>query len=852
MSVVVAMFNIARYLPEFLDSVDAQRLDGAPIEFVFVDDGSPDESASLVRAWIERTPLKASLVSQANTGLAGARNRGLAEVSGTWVTFPDPDDRLDLGYFEAIQQFLRSEPATETQLVAANLLRLDDETGRVSNTHPLRFKFARGQRVIELDRQPRYIHLQAASAFYRRAVIERSSLRFDPRVRPNFEDAHFTARYLASVNAPVLAVIPESRYLYRDRADGSSLVQSSWTKAAKYTDLLEYGLLGLLTEIQTQRGAIPRWAQLLVIYELAFFFRNDGRPNSPTGGISEPVSERFHELLRRIMTLIDTEVIEDFTLAPMSTEARAALLIGAKGVEPSPPTVHIDAFDVTRQLVRVWYYYACERPSEAFRVAGLAVSPEHEKVRAVRFLGQTMLYQRIAWLPAAGTLAVELDGKRAPLALGRPTRPRYRAAPRAVQRSLGQEPALRVRVRRRRGRRQLRRQLLDAALRRYARSTLATRRYRDAWLLIDRDDQAQDNAERLYQHLKEHEPAVNAWFVLSKRSSDWDRLRRAGFRLIDHRSRRHTIALLNCRHLISSQVDHYVVSPLSAARFGRPRWKFTFLQHGVTKDDLSVWINPKPIELMISASPDEHASFVGDGTPYVHTTREVAMTGFPRHDRLLEIAGRTPADGRRLILVAPTWRRDLLQDRVATSNLRDGLANFWQSEYALAWRSFLESESLHAAVARHGWEVEFVPHPNMQHYLDTSPLPESITSHRFRDVDIQALLARAGILVTDYSSMAFEAAYLERPVVYFQFDQAAFFDGNHAYRRGEWDYETSGFGPVTRTVEAATEAVEELLARDGRAEPKYADRMAAALPLRDGKCCARTVEAIRALEAPQP
>jgi CDP-glycerol glycerophosphotransferase (TagB/SpsB family) len=421
-----------------------------------------------------------------------------------------------------------------------------------------------------------------------------------------------------------------------------------------------------------------------------------------------------------------------------------------------------------------------------------------------------------------------------------------------VLRSLGHEPARRVRIRRRRDRRRLRRQLLDAGLRRYARSALAARRYRDAWLLMDRDDQAQDNAERLYEHLRENEPTVNAWFVLSKTSPDWERLRRAGFRLIDHRSKRHTVALLNCRHLISSHVDHYVVSPLSQARFGRPRWKFTFLQHGVTKDDLSVWINSKPIELMISAGPDEHESLVGDDTPYVYTTHEVEMTGFPRHDRLLALADQTPAERRKLILVAPTWRRDLLLDRVDDKTTRAGLADFWQSEYALAWRSFLESESLHAAVTRHGWELVFVPHPNMQDYLDSSPLPAHLTSHRFRDIDIQALLARTGILVTDYSSMAFEAAYLERPVVYFQFDQAKFFDGNHAYRRGSWDYQTSGFGPIARSVGAATDAVEALLDRDGRAEARYAERMAAALPLRDGKCCARTVEAIRALETPQP
>ena len=53
-------------------------------------------------------------------------------------------------------------------------------------------------------------------------------------------------------------------------------------------------------------------------------------------------------------------------------------------------------------------------------------------------------------------------------------------------------------------------------------------RFRDAWLLIDRDDQAQDNAERLYEWIAAHRPGTNLWFVLNRDSSDWDRLKKAG------------------------------------------------------------------------------------------------------------------------------------------------------------------------------------------------------------------------------------------------------------------------------------------------------------------------------------
>ena len=63
---------------------------------------------------------------------------------------------------------------------------------------------------------------------------------------------------------------------------------------------------------------------------------------------------------------------------------------------------------------------------------------------------------------------------------------------------------------------------------------------------------------------------MNAWFVLNGDSHDWDRLTADGFRLVSYGTREHTLLMLNCRHLISSQVDHYVVRPLDTHAIRRP------------------------------------------------------------------------------------------------------------------------------------------------------------------------------------------------------------------------------------------------------------------------------------------
>lgn len=883
-SLVVPTYNVAAYLPEFLDSLDAQKLAPDKYEVVFVDDGSTDDSGEIIRSWIAAGARNAGgranarIVSKPNGGLSSARNAGLDVATGDWVTFCDPDDVLTPTYLGVVHRFVSSRRAHNVQIVAGKHVYLNDEDRTRSDTHPLRFRFTEGNRVMDLERHPHFIHVAANTGFFRRAVLNEFGLRFDERVQPVWEDGHLTGRYLAKFERPRLAVMADAIYLYRRRSDGSSLMQGSWTKTGKYLDVPRHGWLDMLQTVAAERGHVPKWAQNIAMYDLVGYFKQEERSPSPTAGVPAVVAEEFLDILEQVLTFIDPETIEDFQVNWVSQEIRLALLLGLKGLDPRPREVVLNKLDRDRRLVRFSYYYTGAAPVEEFRARGMAVRPVHAKTRGVRFFGRVLMYQRTAWLPANGTLALTLDGRQMPLWLGGLQTRQYTVGPTAVWNRLARRKpptdnrseratrpgglrarvGARTRIRRaRRWRRdasarlrawadpsRIRRQWDDALTLRLARSWFARRRYGRAWLLIDRDSQAQDNAEYLYRYLRDEQRQVNAWFVLSRDSRDWDRLSRDGFRLVAHGSRQHVIALKNAEHLLSSQIDHYIVRPLDWQRFGPDTWHYTFLQHGVTKDDLSRWINSKPVDLMITATPDEHEYIVGDGSPYAFGTKEVRLTGFPRHDRLLALArARTPSE-EKLLLIMPTWRRELLLGQKAGGNDRHLLENFWQTTYATEWRKVLESERLQSVAAAHGWQIAFIPHPNMQDYLTDSPLPSHVRTHQFRDVDIQQTLARAATLVTDFSSIAFDVAYLERPVVYFQFDQDTFFNGMHAYRRGTWSYEENGFGPVTVDAESAIEAITAILERGGTADPLYAERMRSTFPFRDGQCSRRTYEAV--------
>jgi CDP-glycerol glycerophosphotransferase (TagB/SpsB family) len=281
--------------------------------------------------------------------------------------------------------------------------------------------------------------------------------------------------------------------------------------------------------------------------------------------------------------------------------------------------------------------------------------------------------------------------------------------------------------------------------------------------------------------------------------------------MVAHGSRRWQLLLMSAELLASSHIDNYVVRPLNVKVFGQPRWKFVFLQHGVIQSDLSRWLNAKHVDLFVTSSVAEHESLVADHTPYRFTRKEVKLLGLPRHDGLrAKRAATIPAD-RDLLLVMPTWRKNLPGASVGLASNRAVMGGFAETEYAQQYLALLKSDRLRAVAAEHGLSIAFMPHPNLAAYLEEFAVPADIQVFTYHQHDVQQVLARATVMITDYSSVAFDAAAIEVAVIYFQFDHEQFHSGGHISRTGYFDYERDGFGPVCLTVSEVEAAAVQLL-----------------------------------------
>ena len=92
LSIIIPVYNVEKFLLKCLKSVES--LINLRHEVIIVNDGSSDNSRSIIESFVEEHP-SVKYISQANLGLSGARNAGLREATGEYIWFIDSDDYIE-------------------------------------------------------------------------------------------------------------------------------------------------------------------------------------------------------------------------------------------------------------------------------------------------------------------------------------------------------------------------------------------------------------------------------------------------------------------------------------------------------------------------------------------------------------------------------------------------------------------------------------------------------------------------------------------------------------------------------------------------------------------------------------
>ena len=103
-SVIVPIYNVEKYLRQCLDSIQNQTYQN--FECLLINDGSPDNSADICREYVEKDS-RFKYFEKENGGLSDARNYGIRQSKGSYLTFVDSDDWLEHDALDRLYGALR-------------------------------------------------------------------------------------------------------------------------------------------------------------------------------------------------------------------------------------------------------------------------------------------------------------------------------------------------------------------------------------------------------------------------------------------------------------------------------------------------------------------------------------------------------------------------------------------------------------------------------------------------------------------------------------------------------------------------------------------------------------------------
>lgn len=370
----------------------------------------------------------------------------------------------------------------------------------------------------------------------------------------------------------------------------------------------------------------------------------------------------------------------------------------------------------------------------------------------------------------------------------------------------------------------------------------------NCWLICEKRNEARDNGYHFYKYLKNQHPEIASFYVITKDSPDFAKVELLGNVIIAN-SFRHCLIYLAAKYSISSQP--YGAYPFSFSqrylrivnRLCRPDQKTIFLQHGIIKDELAhkaFDYDQCNIDFFVCSAPEEY-TFVK--SRYGYPDGNIGCVGLCRFDYLL-----SPMEAiENTILVMPTWRMWLRRNIDGIPLSQSEIQIFKASDFYKQYSSLLTDERILTCLREKNLKTVFYLHYQLQDYTPLFKEFENdvvVIADRYR-YDVQKLLITSKVLVTDYSSVYFDFAYMNKPLIHFLFDQKRF-EGSH-YAKGYYEYERDGFGPCTYTLDGLGTALTECIERNCAQPKQYSERVDRFFMDRDGKNCERTFQMISRL-----
>lgn len=213
-SIIVPVYNVEKYLDKCIQSIHEQTY--TDWECILVNDGSKDNSALICGKWV-KIDTRIRVIHQKNQGVSIARNIGIEQAQGKYITFIDSDDWIDCKYLESL---IIPTQKQNIDLCVSGLIQ-NYTNGNISLFQPIyndSFTLNKDNIKLFIDLNKKYLLYGPVSKLYKKDIISKYNIKF-PIDLSYGEDLIFNYQYLEHVN--YIACIDKAYYHYRIIGSGT-------------------------------------------------------------------------------------------------------------------------------------------------------------------------------------------------------------------------------------------------------------------------------------------------------------------------------------------------------------------------------------------------------------------------------------------------------------------------------------------------------------------------------------------------------------------------------------------------------------------------------------------------------
>ena len=310
------------------------------------------------------------------------------------------------------------------------------------------------------------------------------------------------------------------------------------------------------------------------------------------------------------------------------------------------------------------------------------------------------------------------------------------------------------------------------------------------WVTFDKLYKAGDNGEYIFHYVDENVEDIDIYYLINNDAPDYDRLKENANVLVWGENG--TIAkILHAEAILTTHGDiaQYIgLEPMLAPFLCDLLNSINVcIQHGLTVQDIAKFQNRlfTNLHLYLCASENEIKNI--SRPVFGYERNQIRLVGLARYDGLKN-------RDQRQILITPSWRRNVTNTNIVhATNLYN--VDFKNSDYFKIYNKLINDEKMINSARKNNYKLIYLIHPALGAQIDDFNKNEYVEIiAATSDMSYEKILTESSLMVTDYSGVQFDFAYMRKPLLYYHPSELPpHYDESIGY-----SYERDAFGPLIK------------------------------------------------------